>query len=59
MRSDRWLRLLVTLLALSIAALAQDTGQITGTVKDPSGASVANAQVKVSSPERGINRTTG
>src|SRR4051812_43502373 len=58
MRSDRWLRLLVTLLALSIAALAQDTGQITGTVKDPSGASVANAQVTVSSPERGINRVT-
>ncbi len=58
MKSDRWLRLLVTLVALSVAALAQDTGQITGSVKDPSGASVANAQVVVASPERGINRVT-
>src|SRR5690242_21010578 len=49
-----------TLLVLLIsgAAFAQDTGSITGTVTDPSGAIVANAQVVVSSPERGVNRTT-
>ena len=39
-------------------AYAQDTGQITGSVHDSSGAIVPNAQVKVSSPERGINRDT-
>jgi hypothetical protein len=49
---------LVLVLLISIAAFAQDTGSITGTVTDPSGAIVANAQVVVSSPERGINRTT-
>ena len=29
-----------------------------GTVQDPTGASIANAQVAVSNPTRGINRTT-
>jgi hypothetical protein len=38
------------------AASAQ-TGSITGTVKDPSGAAIAGATVVVTSPERGINRT--
>ncbi len=37
---------------------AQETGQITGTVRDSSGAAIAKAQVTVNSPERGINRLT-
>src|SRR5258708_16700557 len=40
------------------AAWAQDTGSITGTVKDPSGASIANAEVVVSSADHGIDRRT-
>ena len=35
------------IVALCLAASAQDTGSITGTVKDPSGAAVANADVVV------------
>src|SRR5205814_938226 len=50
--------LLFSLFFLSTVVLAQDTGQITGTVQDPSGANVANAQVTVSSPERGIKLAT-
>ena len=38
--------------------LAQDTASITGTVTDPSGAAVKDAQVVVSSPDRGLDRTT-
>src|SRR5271165_1061592 len=54
-------RLLISLffpLLLSGVALSQDTGQLTGTVRDPSGANVAKAQVTVSNPEKGINRIT-
>src|SRR5450432_917711 len=49
----------ITLLVVTFcgAAWAQ-TGSITGTVKDPSGASVAGAAVVVTSPERGITRQT-
>jgi Carboxypeptidase regulatory-like domain len=36
----------------------QESASITGTVTDPTGASVAGAQVTVASPERGINRNT-
>jgi carboxypeptidase family protein len=49
---------LVLVFLISIAAFAQDTGSITGTVTDPSGAIVANAQVVVSNADRGITRTT-
>src|SRR3989454_4958116 len=45
-------------LAVSASLLAQDTASITGTVTDPSGAAVKGAQVRVSSPEKGIDRTT-
>src|SRR5438105_3631788 len=44
------------LLSFSGAAFAQDTASITGTVSDPSGAAVANAQVTLSSPDQGFNR---
>src|SRR5437667_6691619 len=46
------------LLSFSLAAFAQDTASITGTVTDPSGAAVANAQVTLNSPDQGINRVS-
>src|SRR5690348_17217083 len=52
---------LLTLLAallVPVTAIAQETASITGTVTDPSGAAVANAQVSVVIADRGINRTT-
>ena len=57
MKSHRLL-LQVVLLVVTFcgAAWAQTTGSITGTVKDPSGAAVAGANVVVTSPERGITR---
>ncbi len=45
-------------LSLSLAAWGQDSASITGTVTDPSGAAIGNAQVTLSSPDRGINRST-
>jgi Carboxypeptidase regulatory-like domain len=45
-------------LSLSLAAYGQDSASITGTVTDQSGAAVPNAQVTVSSADRGINRPT-
>jgi len=37
---------------------AQDSASVTGTVRDSSGATVANAQVSIASADRGINRDT-
>jgi hypothetical protein len=49
------LRIAVLVLTLCGAAWAQ-TGSITGTVKDSSGAAIAGASVVIASPERGITR---
>jgi hypothetical protein len=49
----------IGVLVLSAAFMhAQDTASLTGTVRDASGAIIANAQVTVSSTERGIKRET-
>jgi hypothetical protein len=52
------LRIVLLTVTFCAAAWAQDTGSITGTVKDPSGASIANAEVVVSSADHGIDRRT-
>jgi carboxypeptidase family protein len=56
----RWLRLTLSvfLLAISSRAFGQDTASITGTVTDPSGASIADARIAVDNHERAIHRTT-
>src|SRR6516164_352413 len=54
----KYLGLLIFCLVIASSTLAQDTGQITGTVRDPSGASIANAQITVTSSEGGANRVT-
>ncbi len=51
------LRIALLVVTFCGAAWAQ-TGSITGTVKDPSGAAVSGAAVVVTSPERGITRNT-
>jgi hypothetical protein len=53
-----WLKLLALSLAISARAFAQDTASITGTVTDPTGASIPNAQIAVENREHGIHRTT-
>ena len=49
---------LIFLLTTSTLLVAQDTASITGTVTDSTGASVANAQVSVSVPDKSFVRTT-
>jgi hypothetical protein len=53
-----WFFILLSILCVPATVLAQDTASITGTVTDATGAALANAQVTVSSSERGINRAT-
>jgi len=55
MKSFRLLFGISVFLLFCAAAFAQ-TGSITGTVKDPSGAAIAGAKVIVTSPEHGITR---
>src|SRR5438270_10005203 len=52
------LSLAIALFVCSLVAVGQDTGQLTGTVHDPSGAAIPNAQVVVSNASQGINRPT-
>src|SRR5579859_373194 len=55
MKSSRLLLGMFLVPMLCAAGWAQ-TGSISGTVKDPSGAAISGATVIVTSPERGINR---
>ncbi|HEY6936590.1 MAG TPA: carboxypeptidase regulatory-like domain-containing protein [Terriglobales bacterium] len=55
----RWVAtVFAVLFCLSLTLFAQDTGQLTGTVHDSSGAAVPNAKVTVSNASQGINRPT-
>jgi hypothetical protein len=46
---------LLALFLVSARAFAQDTASITGTVTDPSGASIPEAQITVQNREHGIH----
>jgi hypothetical protein len=54
----RFLLLLTTLALLAGTMWAQGTGELTGLVTDPSGAVVANTQVKLINNSTGVERTT-
>ena len=57
MKSHRVLLPIVLLVStFSAAVWAQDTASLTGTVTDPSGAAIPNAQVAVSNAAQGISR---
>ncbi|HYM77895.1 MAG TPA: carboxypeptidase regulatory-like domain-containing protein [Candidatus Dormibacteraeota bacterium] len=58
MRSSRVLLGTLLVLVLCAAAWAQNTGSITGTVTDPSGAAVPGANVVISNADHGINRAS-
>jgi len=49
---------LFAVLLFAVGALAQTSASMVGSVKDPTGATIANAQVTVSNSERGITRST-
>lgn len=51
------LHLLLLLFIAPAVLVAQDTASITGTVTDPTGAAIANAQVTVTSASQGTSRT--
>ncbi len=53
-----WFGVLLVALALPLASRAQDTGYISGTVTDKSGAAVAGADVVVTTAGGGLTRTT-
>src|SRR6266481_1978992 len=53
-----WLGVLVLALALPLASRAQDTGYISGTVTDKSGAAVVGAEVVLTSVGGSLTRTT-
>jgi Carboxypeptidase regulatory-like domain/TonB-dependent Receptor Plug Domain len=56
MKLERLLLRAIVLPTIFCAAAWAQTGSITGTVKDPSGAAVAGATVVITSPDHGINR---
>ena len=56
MKSSRLFLGIFLVLMLSAAAWAQTNGSITGTVKDPSGASIAGATVVITNTDQGISR---
>jgi len=58
MKSPRVLWQVALLVVAFCGAAWAQTGSITGTVKDPSGAAISGAAVVVTSPERGITRDT-
>jgi len=58
MKSHRVLLQIALLVVTFCGAAWAQTGSITGTVKDPSGAAISGATVVVTSPERGISRQT-
>src|ERR1035441_842279 len=56
MRSHRVLLQVVLLVVTFCGAAWAQTGSVTGTVKDPSGAAIAGATLLVNRPDRGITR---
>src|ERR1700733_1795062 len=56
MKSDRMLWQVVLLVGTVCGGAWAQTGSVTGTVKDASGAAISGAAVVITSPERGINR---
>jgi hypothetical protein len=54
----QWFCTLAFAISLAAPLIAQDTASITGTVTDPSGAAIPNAQVSIQSQEHGITRST-